>query len=220
MKHFGGLQGVLNAGEDEIKKIPGINKTLAEAIYFRFHESWFMNYAIIITYLRIALIPIMVLLFFLSSDDPRYSLTFIFFLAAITDYLDGFIARKMNLMSEHGKFLDPVADKLLVASSLLIILADNNELIIFIPTCIIILREIMVSAIREWAAREDIKDLVEVNYLGKLKTFVQMISIGFLLFNGTIFTIDIYLLGLYGINIAAFLSLLSMLIYLKNVIKP
>ena len=96
----------------------------------------------------------------------------------------------------------------------------NNELIIFIPTCIIILREIMVSAIREWAAREDIKDLVEVNYLGKLKTFVQMISIGFLLFNGTIFTINIYLLGLYGINIAAFLSLLSMLIYLKNVIKP
>ena len=82
-------------------------------------------------------------------------------------------------MSEHGKFLDPVADKLLVASSLLIILADNNELIIFIPTCIIILREIMVSAIREWAAREDIKGLVEVNYLGKLKTFVQMISIGF-----------------------------------------
>ena len=85
-------------------------------------------------------------------------------------------------MSEHGKFLDPVADKLLVASSLLIILADNNELIIFIPTCIIILREIMVSAIREWAAREDIKDLVEVNYLGKLKTFVQMISIGFFAF--------------------------------------
>ena len=78
----------------------------------------------------------------------------------------------------------------------------------------------MVSAIREWAAREDIKDLVEVNYLGKLKTFVQMISIGFLLFNGTIFTINIYLLGLYGINIAAFLSLLSMLIYLKNVIMP
>ena len=98
-----------------------------------------MNYAIIITYLRIALIPIMVFLFFLSSGNPRYSLTFIFFLAAITDYLDGFIARKMNLMSEHGKFLDPVADKLLVASSLLIILADNNELIIFIPTCIIIL---------------------------------------------------------------------------------
>ena len=179
-----------------------------------------MNYAIIITYLRIALIPIMVLLFFLSPDSPRYSLTFIFFIAAITDYLDGFIARKMNLISEHGKFLDPVADKLLVASSLLIILVDNNKLIIFIPTCIIILREIMISAIREWAAREDIKDLVEVNFLGKLKTFVQMISIGFLLFNGTIFTIDIYLLGLYGINIAAFLSLLSMLIYLKNVIKP
>ena len=100
----------------------------------------------------------MVLLFFLSSDNPRYSLTFIFFFAAITDYLDGFIARKMNLMSEHGKFLDPVADKLLVASSLLIIiLADNNELIIFIPTCIIILREIMVSAIREMGSKRGYK---------------------------------------------------------------
>ena len=78
----------------------------------------------------------------------------------------------------------------------------------------------MVSALREWAALENIKDLVEVNFLGKLKTFVQMLSIGFLLFNGNIFTINSYIIGLYGIYIAAFLSLISMIIYLRNVVRP
>ena len=179
-----------------------------------------MNYAIAITYIRITLIPVMIFYFFITSENPRYFLTLIFAIAAISDYLDGFIARKLNQISEHGKFLDPVADKLLVSSSLLIILADNNSLVVFIPTCIIILREIMVSALREWAALENIKDLVEVNFLGKLKTFVQMLSIGFLLFNGNIFTINSYIIGLYGIYIAAFLSLISMIIYLRNVVRP
>ena len=78
-----------------------------------------MNYAIAITYIRIALIPVMVICFFMASESPRYLLTLIFAIAAISDYLDGFIARKLNQISEHGKFLDPVADKLLVSSSLL-----------------------------------------------------------------------------------------------------
>ena len=178
-----------------------------------------MTYAKQITILRIFLIPVMVLVFFLNQENPRYYLTSIFFIAAITDYLDGYLARKMKQVSKLGKFLDPVADKLLVVSSLLLLLVDNNNVIIFIPICIIVLREVLISALREWVARENFKKPLDVNNFGKLKTLFQMFSIGFLLFNGTVFTISTYMIGLYGIYIAAFLSLISMIIYLGNVIK-
>ncbi|MBT7523196.1 MAG: CDP-diacylglycerol--glycerol-3-phosphate 3-phosphatidyltransferase [Gammaproteobacteria bacterium] len=178
-----------------------------------------MTYANQITILRIFLIPVMVLVFFLNQENPRYYLTSIFFIAAITDYLDGYLARKMKQVSKLGKFLDPVADKLLVVSSLLLLLVDNNNVIIFIPICIIVLREVLISALREWVARENFKKPLDVNNFGKLKTLFQMFSIGFLLFNGTVFTISTYMIGLYGIYIAAFLSLISMIIYLGNVIK-
>lgn len=178
-----------------------------------------MTYANQITILRIFLIPAMVLVFFLNQENPRYYLTSIFFIAAITDYLDGYLARKLKQVSKLGKFLDPVADKLLVISSLLLLLVDNNNVIIFIPICIIVLREVLISALREWVARENFKKPLDVNNFGKLKTLFQMFSIGFLLFNGTVFTISTYMIGLYGIYIAAFLSLISMIIYLGNVIK-
>ena len=178
-----------------------------------------MTYANQITILRIFLIPVMVLVFFLNQENPRYYLTSIFFIAAITDYLDGYLARKWKQVSKLGKFLDPVADKLLVISSLLLLLVDNNNVIIFIPICIIVLREVLISALREWVARENFKKPLDVNNFGKLKTLFQMFSIGFLLFNGTVFTISTYMIGLYGIYIAAFLSLISMIIYLGNVIK-
>ena len=178
-----------------------------------------MTYANQITILRIFLIPVMVLVFFLNQENPRYYLTSIFFIAAITDYLDGYLARKLKQVSKLGKFLDPVADKLLVISSLLLLLVDNNNVIIFIPICIIVLREVLISALREWVARENFKKPLDVNNFGKLKTLFQMLSIGFLLFNGTVFTISTYMIGLYGIYIAAFLSLISMIIYLGNVIK-
>ena len=178
-----------------------------------------MTYANQITILRIFLIPVMVLVFFLNQENPRYYLTSIFFIAAITDYLDGYLARKLKQVSKLGKFLDPVADKLLVVSSLLLLLVDNNNVIIFIPICIIVLREVLISALREWVARENFKKPLDVNNFGKLKTLFQMFSIGFLLFNGTAFTISTYMIGLYGIYIAAFLSLISMIIYLGNVIK-
>ena len=178
-----------------------------------------MTYANQITILRIFLIPVMVLVFFLNQENPRYYLTSIFFIAAITDYLDGYLARKMKQVSKLGKFLDPVADKLLVVSSLLLLLVDNNNVIIFIPICIIVLREVLISALREWVARENFKKPLDVNNFGKLKTLFQMFSIGFLFFNGTVFTVSSYVIGLYGIYIAAFLSLISMIIYLVNVIR-
>ena len=185
-----------------------------------------MNYANFLSYLRIVSIPILTIVFFISEETPRIILIFIFIFSCMTDYLDGYVARKMNQVSMLGKFLDPVADKLLVVTSSLLVLLDYNSLIIFIPICIIILREVLVSALREWVAMSNLKESfregksIEVNYIAKIKTFIQMLSIGFLLFRGTIFTIDTYIIGLYGIYLAAFLSLISMLIYLKNVIKP
>jgi len=185
-----------------------------------------MNYANFLSCLRIFLIPILVIVFFISDQSPRIILVFIFAVSCITDYLDGYIARKMNQVSLLGKFLDPVADKLLVITSTLLVLFYYNSLIIFIPICIIIVREVLVSALREWVAISNLKDSfskgksLEVNYIGKIKTFIQMLSIGFLLFSGSVFTIDTYVVGLYGIYLAAFLSLLSMLIYLKNVVWP
>ena len=184
-----------------------------------------INYANFLSGLRIVIAPILILIFFISDQSPRIFLVLIFAIACLTDYLDGYIARKMNQVSQLGKFLDPVADKLLVITSLLLVLFDYNSLIIFIPICIIVIREVLVSALREWVAISNLKSTfskgktVDVNYIGKIKTFIQMLSIGFLLFDGSVFTIDTYMIGLYGIYLAAFLSLISMIIYLGNVIR-
>tara|TARA_X000001036_G_C20416262_1_gene699182 strand:+ start:196 stop:765 length:570 start_codon:yes stop_codon:yes gene_type:complete len=184
-----------------------------------------INCANFLSCLRIVVVPILVILFFISDQSPRIFLVFIFTIACLTDYLDGYVARKMNQVSDLGKFLDPVADKLLVITSLLLVLFDYNSLIIFIPICIIVIREVLVSALREWVAISNLKSTfskgktVDVNYIGKIKTFIQMLSIGFLLFDGSVFTIDTYMIGLYGIYLAAFLSLISMIIYLGNVIR-
>ena len=184
-----------------------------------------INYANFLSSLRIIFTPILVIIFFLSDQSPRIILISIFTIACLTDYLDGYVARKMNQVSLIGKFLDPVADKLLVITTLLLVLFEHNSLIIFIPICIIIIREVLVSALREWVAIANLKDSfskgksVDVNYIGKTKTFIQMLSIGFLLFNGSVFTIDTYMVGFYGIYLAAFLSLISMIKYLGNVIK-
>ncbi len=184
-----------------------------------------INYANFLSGIRIIFVPVLVIIFFLSDQSPRMILVAIFTCACLTDYLDGYVARKMNQVSILGKFLDPVADKLLVITTLLLVLFDHNNLIIFIPICIIIIREVLVSALREWVAISNLKNSfskgksVDVNYIGKIKTFIQMFSIGFLLFNGSVFTIDAYMIGLYGIYLAAFLSLISMIKYLGNVIK-
>ena len=184
-----------------------------------------VNYANFLSCLRIVIVPILVIIYFFIDQSPRIFLVLIFIIACLTDYLDGYVARKFNQVSELGKFLDPVADKLLVITSLLLVLFDYNSLIIFIPICIIVIREVLVSALREWVAISNLKSTfskgksVDVNYVGKIKTSIQMISIGFLLFNGSVFTIDAYIIGLYGIYLAACLSLISMIIYLGNVIR-
>jgi CDP-diacylglycerol--glycerol-3-phosphate 3-phosphatidyltransferase/cardiolipin synthase len=135
-------------------------------------------------------------------------------LAAITDILDGYLARKLNQVSTLGVFLDPVADKLMVAVVLVLLVQKNPEIYLAIPSAIIIGREITVSALREWMAELGSRNKIAVSILGKLKTIIQMVSIGFLIFEESLFGLPIYLIGLVLLYIAVFITLLSMIQYL------
>ena len=171
-----------------------------------------------LTLLRILLIPVFVGMFYLPGDviDPHwvnFSATLVFALAAITDWLDGYLARILHQTSAFGAFLDPVADKLMVAAALIVLveLERTGALI----ALIIIGREIAISALREWMAGVGERGSVAVAYLGKVKTAVQMVAILLLLYYDPIGPISIKFLGEVLIVVAAFLTLLSMAYYLK-----
>lgn len=141
----------------------------------------------------------------------HFLLTFLFILAAVTDWLDGYLARKMQLTSAFGRFLDPVADKLMVGSALIILVQWHPNIVMSIAAIVIISREIAVSALREWMAELGARTSVAVSYVGKLKTTFQMIAISVLLLNWE----SLEMLG-YGLMvIAVILTLWSMVIYLK-----
>lgn len=146
-----------------------------------------------------------------DSVVRHFLLTFLFILAAITDWLDGYLARKMQLTSAFGRFLDPVADKLMVAAALIILVQWHPNVVMSIAAIVIISREIAVSALREWMAELGARTSVAVSYVGKLKTTFQMIAISVLLLNWA----SLEMLG-YGLMvIAVILTLWSMFIYLK-----
>ncbi len=141
----------------------------------------------------------------------HFLLTFVFVLAAITDWLDGYLARKMNLSSAFGRFLDPVADKLMVAAALIILVQWHPNIVMAMAAIVIISREIAVSALREWMAELGARTSVAVSYVGKLKTMFQMIAITVLLLNWQ----SLEMLGYVLMMVAVLLTLWSMLIYLK-----
>lgn len=141
----------------------------------------------------------------------HFLLTFVFVLASITDWLDGYLARKMNLTSAFGRFLDPVADKLMVAAALIILTQWHANIIMATCAIVIISREIAVSALREWMAELGARTSVAVSYVGKLKTTFQMIAITVLLLNWQMLETLGYVLMIF----AVILTLWSMLIYLK-----
>lgn len=138
-------------------------------------------------------------------------LTLLFVLAAITDWLDGYLARKMNIVSAFGRFLDPVADKLMVAAALIVLVQWHPNIIMAIAAIVIISREIAVSALREWMAELGARTSVAVSYVGKLKTTFQMIAITVLLLN--IQSLEI--LGYILMMAAVILTLWSMMIYMR-----
>ena len=176
-----------------------------------------------LTLMRILLIPVLVIAYFWSSEKRELIITSVFVLAAVTDWLDGFLARKLNATSMLGAFLDPVADKLIVSSALVLLVSDSGVLArVFHPmpfavaVCIIIGREIVISALREWMAELGERGMVGVGVLGKVKTVFQMVSIGLLLYAKPIMGIPIFRVGEIAFYFAALLTLWSMWAYLKS----
>lgn len=176
----------------------------------------------LLTLFRVALIPVLVVVYFLPIPAREMTLTGIFIIAAVTDWLDGFLARYMNAISPLGTFLDPVADKLVVSTALVLLVSDSNVLnnvlhpIPFaVAVAVIIGREIVVSALREWMAELGDRCVIAVSKIGKFKTAFQMISIGILLYGKPIYDIPVFRLGEVLLYLAALLTLWSMVQYLR-----
>jgi len=177
----------------------------------------FLTIPTLLTWARIVAIPLIIGVFYLPLESPTRNLiaTVMFVVFAATDWLDGYLARKLNQASSFGAFLDPVADKFLICAALLI-LVDLKRADVFVAL-IIIGREIAISALREWMAQIGASRSVAVHMLGKLKTTVQMIAIPFLLYDGTLFrVIDTRIWGTVLIWVAAVLTIWSMVYYLQK----
>ena len=182
-------------------------------------EFMFFSIPNIMTWTRIAAIPFIVLIFDVPLDFETKNViaTVLFVLFALTDWLDGYLARKLNQTSAFGAFLDPVADKFLVCASLLV-LVDLGRVDVIVAL-LIIGREIAISSLREWMALIGAAKSVAVNLLGKLKTTMQMVAIPFLLFDGTLWGwLDTGIWGTVLIWLAAFLTIWSMFYYLKKAV--
>lgn len=174
-----------------------------------------MNIAISITLLRIAAIPVVVLLYLMPFHWSHVGAAVIFLIAALSDWLDGFLARSLKQTTEFGAFLDPVADKLLISISLVFILGKHPTIGLSIPTAIIIGREIAISALREWMAELGKRAGVRVSHIGKIKTVVQMTAIFILLWYTTSAPVILKWLGPILLWIAAALTVWSMIVYIK-----
>lgn len=169
----------------------------------------------VLTMTRVLLIPLLVVAFYTPGEWTYLASGAIFSLAAITDWLDGYLARRLGLETPFGAFLDPVADKLIVAVALILLLEQTASTVFSIPAMIIIGREIVISALREWMAELGKRSSVTVSAIGKIKTVMQMIAIIVLLtFNPANFPL-FHQLGLVLLYVAAVLTLWSMVLYLK-----
>jgi len=169
----------------------------------------------ILTLLRIVLIPVLVVVFYLPTKWSSLLCAAIFGLAAVTDWLDGFLARRLKQQSVFGAFLDPVADKLMVAVALVLLVEAHHNLLFTIPVAIIIGREIAVSALREWMSEIGERATVAVSIIGKIKTTAQMLAILLLLYDTPVGAFPTYEVGVVLLYIAAILTLWSMVIYLR-----
>lgn len=168
-----------------------------------------------LTLFRIILIPLLVIVFYLPFEWSFPVSSIIFSIAAITDWLDGYVARKYDQSTPFGAFLDPVADKLMVAVALVLLVGVHGSAWFVIPAVIIVGREIVISALREWMAELGKRASVAVSYLGKIKTTAQMVAIIVLLAFDPALYPTWMIIGYITLYIAAGLTLWSMIIYLK-----
>ncbi|WP_020407262.1 CDP-diacylglycerol--glycerol-3-phosphate 3-phosphatidyltransferase [Hahella ganghwensis] len=176
-------------------------------------RSIFLNLPNLLTLGRLALIPVIVLIYYLPFEGNYLTAAAIFALAGFTDWLDGFLARRWNQMTPFGAFLDPVADKVIVAVALAMLVEAHHTVLLTAPAIVIIGREIVISALREWMAEMGKRASIAVNFVGKVKTTCQMFAIIALL----AFPPDTQgaILGMVLLYVAAVLTLWSMIVYLK-----
>ncbi|MEN8213432.1 MAG: CDP-diacylglycerol--glycerol-3-phosphate 3-phosphatidyltransferase [Pseudomonadota bacterium] len=175
----------------------------------------FWNIPNSLTLLRMLLIPVLVVIFFAPLEWSRQAASMIFLAAAVTDWFDGYLARKLDQTTPFGAFLDPVADKLMVATALLLLLSDDPRIEVTISAIIIVGREITISSLREWMAELGARATVAVSMLGKLKTTAQMTAITVLLWKEPLAGLPLYDIGLVLLYIAAAMTLWSMVVYLR-----
>lgn len=169
----------------------------------------------VLTWMRIFSIPVVVLLFYMPFPWSDPAAGALFAIAGITDSLDGYFARKYGQTSRLGAFLDPVADKLIVAVALVLLVSKDTRLIVVLPAIVIIGREIAISALREWMAEIGQRTKVAVSPLGKIKTIVQIVGLSMMLIRWDVWILPTYQVGLVLTVIAAVLTLVSAVDYLR-----
>lgn len=172
-----------------------------------------------LTLLRILLIPVMVIFFYWDAPWASFMTALVFGLAGITDWADGYYARKLKLESRFGAFLDPVADKLIVVAALILLVEREATMWMTLAALAIVGRELVISALREWMAQTGQRDQVAVAYIGKLKTTAQIVALIGLLYNQDLWFIPLREIGLVTLGVATFLTLYSMMQYLWPVLR-
>ncbi len=174
-----------------------------------------LNLPIAITLVRIALIPILVLVFYLPVPWSPAAAALVFALGAVSDWLDGYLARRLSQTSPFGAFLDPVADKLMVAVALVLLVQADPTPWLAVPAAVIVGREIVISALREWMAEVGKRAHVAVSLVGKFKTGVQMAALLCMLYRQPLAGLPVYETGFALLYVAAGLTLWSMVMYLR-----
>ena len=169
----------------------------------------------VLTWIRILAIPLIVVVYYAPISWAGPAAALLFALAGITDYLDGYLARRLGQTSQFGAFLDPVADKLIVATALVLLVQNDPRPYLSIIAAIIIGREITVSALREWMSEVGARARVAVTYFGKWKTTAQIVGISMMLFERPLLGLNVYLIGVVLLFVAAGLTILSMIDYLR-----
>jgi CDP-diacylglycerol--glycerol-3-phosphate 3-phosphatidyltransferase len=178
-----------------------------------------LNLPNVLTWLRILAIPLVTVLFLIGARNPHSAADpiagLLFAAAAVTDSLDGYLARRLGQTTRLGSFLDPVADKLIVAVALVLVVSRDPRTIMVLTAAVIIGREIAISGLREWMAGIGQHTAVAVSSIGKIKTIMQMTGVTMLLFRHDVVGLPIYLLGQWLTVLAAALTLISMGLYLR-----
>ncbi|MGE4500146.1 MAG: CDP-diacylglycerol--glycerol-3-phosphate 3-phosphatidyltransferase [Hydrogenovibrio sp.] len=161
------------------------------------------------TWSRVLLIPVFLICYYAPIDDARFWAGLAFMIAAITDWFDGFLARKLNVSSKLGAFLDPVADKLIVAAALIVVAVEYQNIWVTLSAIVIMMREVSISALREWMAENNAREVVAVSNLGKVKTASQLAALTWLLYGGELWGVDWGALGFPMLYFAAILTIIT-----------